>query len=1662
MFASSHAYPKEYAMTKGATFPGRGSLWRGSLLWLPCCLFAYLVVVAAQPLRAADDKRPSGGTVTAGNAIYNVHVEDTPGLGVGLYTFTTGPAHPAGSDLNVLYGDGSPGTTFNTIRSYTSGTDYVQDTLDKASVNTVIFLDPFGIVTLLGTTGFRTTYVLPGPPETPDALTIVSDVHVNGTTFEDSTIQVTTTIINNGATPVDVGIRYLWDFQIGEDDGPTFQEINPNGAVRVHEAEFSAPRFVQYRVEDNDENPSPPTLFIFGTATGPATVTPTPPDLLQYACWPDAFDTAFEYVVDPRRDIATTASASDCRGFAGGDVAVHYFFGPDEASAITIPPGGMHVVSASLFLTAPSPTPTPALIATLHRSSPSSRYAVRGGADPVDLATGSYMLQNQDIAVPARGLPSEFTRTYHSAAAGVEGPLGFGWMHSYNMFVFLDPEGALVVRMPDGRLDKYVDNGTGMFEPPPGIYNHLALNPDGTFTLTTKQRDTYEFDASGRLMTLSDRNGNTTLLGYTGTLLTSVAAPDGRLLVFDYDAEDRISAATDPLGRTTSYAYDANGDLVSVTDPLGGLTTFAYDAEHRITSITDPRGNKIINNTYDDEGRVIQQVDAAGGVTTLAYTAGETVETDPLGRIRRYGFDSELRISSVVDPLGGTVAYGYDASSNLTSFTDELGNVTRFFYDARGNVITVIDPLGHSQDFAYDVADNQVRAIESMGNTTRFVYDAAGNLTRVIDPLGGVTNFVYDSFGQVVSVTDANGHQRSFSYDSQGNVSAIVDPLGNTTTLTYNAVGRLLRVTDPLGGTTVYTYDALNRLITVEDALGHVRRYAYDANHNLSSETDARGIVTSYTYDALNRLIRMVDGQGGTMAYGYDAVGNRTSLTDANGRVTNPLGHATAYTYDALSRLVTVEDALGHAHHYAYDANHNLISETDAEGVVTSYTYDALNRLARAVDGQGGVLAYTYDAVGNRISHTDANGHVTQYTYSARDQLTQVNDPLGRITGYAHDLAGNLVSRTDAHGHITLYTYDALNRLAHIAHADETSVEYTYDAVGNVTSMVDSTGTTLFQYDMLSRLVGVTDPRWRQIRYAYDPADNRLSVIYPDGSMVRYAYDANNRLSSVTDWLGNTTAYTYDAAGRLVETRHANGIIVTNTLDAADRLLAVTNMRVADAKVLASTRYELDAVGNRLSMTSEPTGNRVRPSRDVIIDYTYDAADQLVTAGGLPFTFDANGNQINCGDDVFVYDEENRLVRAEVGLGEQSCRQLAEALGLSSGSGSVSTYQYNGTGLRIAQSIDSHTTTYVWDLGAVLPVVIDDGENRYVYGLNLIAAVDQQNQVRTYLYDGIESVVTVTDGNDNATTSLTYDAFGTKVGGAAAPGKFGFTGEQTDVPTGFIYLRARHYDPTTGRFLTTDPTGVGEPTLYTYAQNNPLFYVDPYGDVSLAGIKSKIQQTVTNVKKTFQSTFGNIVRKVERVSSNVGFGLDLTTLGATARGIKLAPALEKFGNAVTSVGLGVGIASNIKAAKQPIPLSNRDIIDRFAPIGLAYLSTVNPLLGAAAGVVLYASEKSTRAFEIYDRLTQPQLRDPSAHLRAFTRGTRTPMPSAHLQPYIRQPVDSTLVGNAPTTTTPRSSGRSCGGRFCVSSPLNAFSLQTIDRGAAFDPRRRSFAFNPAQ
>ena len=57
-----------------------------------------------------------------------------------------------------------------------------------------------------------------------------------------------------------------------------------------------------------------------------------------------------------------------------------------------------------------------------------------------------------------------------------------------------------------------------------------------------------------------------------------------------------------------------------------------------------------------------------------------------------------------------------------------------------------------------------------------------------------------------------------------------------------------------------------------------------------------------------------------------------------------------------------------------------------------------------------------------------------------------------------------------------------------------------------------------------------------------------------------------------------------------------------------------------------------------------------------------------------------------------------------------------------------------------------------------------------------------------------------------------------------------FAGQYFDAETGAHYNWHRYYDPSTGRYISADPIGLnGGMNLYTYVQNKPIIFYDPFG-----------------------------------------------------------------------------------------------------------------------------------------------------------------------------------------------------------------------------------------
>ena len=98
------------------------------------------------------------------------------------------------------------------------------------------------------------------------------------------------------------------------------------------------------------------------------------------------------------------------------------------------------------------------------------------------------------------------------------------------------------------------------------------------------------------------------------------------------------------------------------------------------------------------------------------------------------------------------------------------------------------------------------------------------------------------------------------------------------------------------------------------------------------------------------------------------------------------------------------------------------------------------------------------------------------------------------------------------------------------------------------------------------------------------------------------------------------------------------------------------------------------------------------------------------------------------------------------------------------------------------------------------------------------------------LLPGHGNVTSLTDSSGGMVKSYTYDAFGVEESiDSSDTNPFRYCGEYYDSEIEQIYLRARYYDPSLGRFTQQDPAMEDGNNWYVYCANNPVLYVDPSG-----------------------------------------------------------------------------------------------------------------------------------------------------------------------------------------------------------------------------------------
>ncbi|MCF6207170.1 MAG: DUF6531 domain-containing protein, partial [Sulfurovum sp.] len=1023
------------------------------------------------------------------------------------------------------------------------------------------------------------------------------------------------------------------------------------------------------------------------------------------------------------------------------------------------------------------------------------------------------------FAIPGNGPSHKLTLSYASRDA-YNGPLGIGWRHSYDIHLEEIASGGVVVSIGNSPPKLFTPNGSG-YRSQPGDYSTLSKKVDGTFVLTFRDGLAYNFNNSGQISSIIDRNNNALTFTYLNGLLTEATDYDGRTVVFEHDSTGKLVSVTDPVGNVYGFTITGNA-LENLTLPDGEQWFYSYDANVYLASKVDPVGN-ITQYYYDSQHRLVEVVDPQDQLRTISYpVASQTVQT-----------------TLVTEKDNSVWQYKYDTQSgNLLSKTDPSGNATSYVHDTNHNIIEKIEP--------------------GIG-TTSYRYDGHGNMVQVVSPTGQETTYTYNNYGQVTSITDTDLKKTSYIYDPQGNLVEVESPDGIKTTYRYDDQGRLISLLNATGQTTELGYDANGNVEYVVGADGNKTYFGYDDNGNRTSINDADGKTVEYKYNLKNQVEEVIDAKKQVTRYGYDAAGNRTSVTDANGKTTR-------FEYNFNGQIIKMIDALNQATEFTYGGSagcsscgggvDKLSALKDANGNTTRFKYDPMGQMVQESDPLGHITSYGYNAAGSVTSKTDSNGNTIAYAYDPNGYLTAKTYSDGNSTNFSYDASGRLLSANNVNISYT-YQYDIADRLVHVEDSEGRTIEYVYDNGGNRTLLTTSEGNAVeYAYDDAGRLESIKSAS-DEFTFGYDQLGRRSHLKYPNGIEATYRFDEGGNLTGLTHQSFARKpvvdlAYTVDPVGNRLK-RILNGRGTDYGYDDIYRLTSANSIKSQKhhsdddehygKDKMKGSKYRKNSKGE--AYTYDPVGNRLTgpKSKD---ESTYNVGNELQLNKHYRYQYDNNGNmlaKIALDDDeesfAYRYDYENRLVEVVKTEEDDSI---------------IVTFKYDPFGRRIEKKVveleedddedetESKVFRYFYGNEDILSETIvkeDDGTTKeetrkFVHGPGVDEPLSMVGKNGTFYYhaDGLGSIVAMTDDQARNVQKYEYDSFGNQhdmKNRIKQP--YGYTGREHDIETGLRYYRARYYDGDVGRFISKDPIGFsgGDVNLYGYVLNRPLVFIDPYG-----------------------------------------------------------------------------------------------------------------------------------------------------------------------------------------------------------------------------------------
>ena len=947
----------------------------------------------------------------------------------------------------------------------------------------------------------------------------------------------------------------------------------------------------------------------------------------------------------------------------------------------------------------------------------------------------------------------------------------------------------------------YVDVGNGWHLNFPWIGENYIHFVDGTmykkrsenhvghhFTfvdnvLTTASGVQYLF-SDGKLLTITDIEGNTITFGYSGGRLTTITDTLGRVVNFSYNAYNQLTQISyGDYVVTYSYTY---GSLTSVTDPLGRVTSYSYNSyqnEWLLTRITYPTGGY---TNYNYSYFALEGACYPPGQSTPVETefrkyqvTSQAVYTPSLASNTLYSYEGDF------DGITGTTIT-FKNEQNITKAVHQISVDTnamisqQVFKDATDTQLCKVD-------YTYSANKEEIQEDVYMGTTyaytQKFAYDSWGN-----------TIYKENGEGEKIYYSFANTDSERIFRDSNGNVPYSTGQFYDCTvqsSIHRFPLGSLLIQDNNHLSETYYDYDYENHLvesrilfqwfsptrpeysdtfdengqtsfiINVPDFSGYatLKVVGLPTEHMVTkTETHSAELPVNWMnegywdgdtfyaryftkepepeegYEPIGPFVHY-PGTQGYLSYTTWVEGNFQYVETTYEELEDFYPEQVEYNLNGDPWKIIAPNLGSGSAFYAIPAGefvvgNNTLNFHESSSWVTKFNwYLTLPCDASSIEDIS--YKYNYDAYGNPVTLIDPLNNTTYYGYDSQYHafLVSITDPLNHTTTATYDVArGWLTSMTDAKGYTASFEYDILGRVTKKIFPDLSEKEVVYDDQNNKSTIYDTLDHyAIYYYDGIGRH---TKTEW------YTSPTTKLTETY--------TYNYLSKLKTYTNTGGNTYLYEYDSLGRLTKTfrpdltfrevqyddiSHIISIIDENQHKIkyhygwSDHLLWVKEY--TDSQSYYLTQYTYDLVGN-LTSVIDANGNTTSCSFESMFGATQISYPDTTTE---TYSYDKLGNLLHRtnahGTTTLTYDSVSQVTAVE--YPDQT----------------TVTFEYDANGNRTLMTDYAGTTQYTYD-----------NRNRLLSETRTIEGVQY---TASYQYDAASRIVSITYPDQTVLTQE-YDA----------------------------------------------------------------------------------------------------------------------------------------------------------------------------------------------------------------------------------------------------------------------------------------------------------------